>query len=386
MNRSPTRSFLLLAALVGACRSRAPAPDDVSVALDRARALSAVGDNAGAAESLTHCQTPECLEQKRGLANAALEAFPPGPFFDEAAVERFLRLEQLSGASTTCALIRATTRAPEKAPAGEAVRQTVTAALGREIGRLKTGLQKRELPEADLNNALGFGAAIADDTDCEALESVRTRLAASSTAARAAVGDPLPGLPGQTAAELGDAAALGLLTAKLERLSAGPKSKVYKHGSTACREATPLDLNQSCKTSRDVTITRVKRGKTLGITMKDRFWSDVLDGSFENYKGGQAESACAALGLQLPSKADFELLRDSFEVHLGPSEHQREFTETERSDFLGAFPSAKGHVLWSSTRQKGTSADALTFLPYGAVFTYVPPELDHAVSCVGRGK
>jgi hypothetical protein len=39
--------------------------------------------------------------------------------------------------------------------------------------------------------------------------------------------------------------------------------------------------------------------------------------------------------------------------------------------------------LWSSTRQQGASADALTFLPYDALFTYVTPELDHSVSCTG---
>ena len=167
---------------------------------------------------------------------------------------------------------------------------------------------------------------------------------------------------------------------------AGKDGKNGKDGSTACREATPLDLNQSCKTSRGVTITRVKRGKALGIAVKNRFWSDVLGGSFENSRGGQAETACAALGLRLPSKADFELLRESFEVHLDPSDRQRKFTETGRLDFLGALPSATEHVLWSSTRQKGASADALTFLPYNAFFTYVAPELDHAVSCVGSAK
>ena len=163
---------------------------------------------------------------------------------------RFLRLEQLSGASTSCALILATARASAKGPAGGVVHGALVAALGREIGRLKATLQKRELPEIDFNNALSFGSAIADDTDCEALQMVRTRLAATST-----------GFPGHAADELGDAAELGLLTGKLERLSAPPKPPVAKDGSTACRDATPLALDQSCKTSRDVTITRVKRGK-----------------------------------------------------------------------------------------------------------------------------
>ena len=394
MNRPPAGSLLLLAALVGACRSPAPPPNEAEVALGRARSLSAAGDKAAAAESLANCQTLECLEQKSALAKAALEGFPAGEFADEAAAQRFLRLERLSGASAACALILAIARAPavEKAPAGEAVRRTVAAALTQEIDRLKTGLQKRELPEVDLNNALDFGAAIADDTGCEALETVRARLDSNSAETRAALGDPSPGFPGQTAAQLGDAAALGLLTAKLEQMSARPNppagkgGKDRKDGSSACREAAPLNLNQSCKTSRGVTITRVKRGKALGMVVKNKFWSDVLDGSFENYKGGQAETACAALGLRLPSRADFELLRDSFEVQLDSSDHQRKFTKTGRLDFLGALPSTKEHVLWSSTRQKGASADALTFLPEDAIFTYVTPELDHAVSCVGSAK
>ena len=201
MKRASAGSLVLLAALVGACRSPAPPPNEAEVALGRARSLSAAGDKAGAAESLANCQTLECLEQKSALAKAALEGLTAGAFPDEAAAERFLRLERLSGASTACALILATTRASANAPPGDAVRRTLTAALAQEIDRLKTGLQKRELPEVDMNNALGFGAAIADETDCEALETVRARLSGNSAAARAALGDPSPGFPGQTAAE-----------------------------------------------------------------------------------------------------------------------------------------------------------------------------------------
>jgi hypothetical protein len=372
-----------LAMLVGACRSPPPPRDEGAAALDRARALAASGDKAGAAESLAKCETHECLEQKGTLAKAALEELPVGPFSNQAAVLRFLRLEELSGASTTCALILATARAPVKSPAADGVQTALVAALGREIEHLKAALQQRELPEVDFNNALGFGSAIADDTDCEALQMVQTRLASASVAAQSPVGDPAPALPGHTAAELGDAAELGLLTAKLERLSAPPKPPVAKNGTTACRDATPLALDESCKTSRGVTISRAKRGTVIGIAVKNRFWSDVLATSFTNYAGGEAESACAALGLRLPSKSDFELLREAFESQLDPAQQQRKFTETGRQDFLGVLPSAAEKVLWSSTRQQGASADALTFLPYDAFFTYVTPDLDHSVSCTG---
>ena len=109
----------------------------------------------------------------------------------------------------------------------------------------------------------------------------------------------------------------------------------------------------------------------MGIALKNRFWSDVLADSFTNYAGGEAESACAALGLRLPSKSDFELLREAFESQLDPAQQQRKFTEAGRQDFLGVLPSAAEKVLWSSTRQQGASSDALTFLPYDALFTYV---------------
>jgi hypothetical protein len=332
--------------------------------IGRAEAVAKTAGEAKAAESLTSCGEETCAERRRELARAALEKLGAKPMTDGDSLKKYLSLQTLAGNDSLCALLLALAAAPKPDPG---LRAPVQAAIQAEIARTKQRLGGVAVDDPSLDNAKSAGAALADDTDCESLANVETRMARLEATA--------PGYPSETRIA---AFRLGLLNAKLDAItnpSAGANPAPdpnWKNGGPCSAAAARLGDDQSCKTSKGALVARTRHGDVAGMRVLGRFWSDPLPKTYENFpRESAAAKACAALHMRLPSKQDFEGMSRAFA-----------WDERGRTELRKLLPYSDDHFFWSSSSSKDGAPWG--FLASYGSFDIVQPELSHAVTCIAR--
>jgi hypothetical protein len=323
--------------------------------LGRAGAVAAAGDRGQAAESLEGCDRKACEEKRAALAREAIKALGDRAVTDPASLDRYLRWQKLAGTWEVCALTLAVARASGQGvlPNDTPLHKALVSALDAEIVRTKGRLNGMRLDDPDLANALSFGSAIGDETDCSAVEKADGelmrvgRVAAQMGGARGAA---IYNEQAHRAAML-----IGFLTATRGIVSGGPgavaATKNWKNGGP-CAGVAQLEIGQSCKTSRGALVRREKRGEISGTRLNGLFWSDHLPGEYLILgPTDQGAAACAKLRMRLPSKQDFISIQRAFEVQLSEAFGGTNFSLDGRAEFHKVFWDATEFV-WSSTKAK----------------------------------